>query len=152
MRRDVKLLYDIMPDTINLQLAKIHVRSTYCARTRLWTQSARRFAPRFAPRFALNKWIEAFDLHTFLWCSLTIKLVKTGQLWRLVHRPLDTSAQLLPFVTGFTNLDSRALFSRAFTKILRLLTVLLAPLGGTPDLNRSDRDDRLGAKISQTNL
>ena len=148
MRRDVKLLYDIMPDTISLQLAKIHVRSTYCARTRLWTQSARRFAP----RFALNKWIEAFDLHTFLWCSLTIKLVKTGQLWRLVHRPLDTSAQLLPFVTGFTNLDSRALFSRAFTKILWLLTVLLAPQGGTPDLNRSDRDDRLGAKISQTNL
>ena len=144
MRRDVKLLYDIMPDTINLQLAKIHVRSTYCARTRLWTQSAR--------RFALNKWIEAFDLHTFLWCSLTIKLVKTGQLWRLAHRPLDTSARLLPFVTGFTNLDSRALFSRAFTKILWLLTVLLAPQGGTPDLNRSDRDDRLGAKIIRTNL
>ena len=32
IRRDVKLLYDIMEDTINLQLAKIHVRSTYCAR------------------------------------------------------------------------------------------------------------------------
>ena len=32
MRRDVKLLYDIMEDTINLQLAKIHVRSTYCTR------------------------------------------------------------------------------------------------------------------------
>ena len=32
MRRDVKLLYDIMEDTINLQLAKIHVRSTYRVR------------------------------------------------------------------------------------------------------------------------
>ena len=41
--------------------------------TRLWTPSAQRFAP----RFALNKWIEAFDLYTFLWCALKIKLVKT---------------------------------------------------------------------------
>ena len=139
MRRDVKLLYDIMPDTINLQLAKIHVRSTYCARTRLWTQSARRFEP----RFALNKWIEAFDLYTFLWCALTIKLVKTDQLWRLIQvSNYYRLLQVLPISTP-------ELFTRAFTKILWLLTVLLEAPGGTPDLNRSGRDDRLGQKSAK---
>ena len=41
------------------------------------------------------------------------------------------------------------LFTRAFTKILRLLTVLLEAPGGTPDLNRSGRDDRLGQKSAK---
>ena len=32
MRRDVKLLYDVMADTIGLQLARIHAQFTHCAR------------------------------------------------------------------------------------------------------------------------
>ena len=107
--------------------------------TRLWTPSAQRFAP----RFALNKWIEAFDLYAFLWCALTIKLVKTDQLWRLIQvSNYYRLLQVLPISTP-------ELFTRAFTKILWLLTVLLEAPGGTPDLNRSGRDDRLGKKSAK---
>ena len=48
MRRDVKLLYDIMADTIGLQLIRIHARSTHCARDEIITslRSAHRASTR----------------------------------------------------------------------------------------------------------
>ena len=48
MRRDVKLLYDVMADTIGLQLARIHAQSTYCARDDVINsvRSALRASPR----------------------------------------------------------------------------------------------------------
>ena len=98
MLRDVKLLYDVMADTIgyiqvkiraaSLQLARTHTRFTHCARasrasrassfaTRLLTHFARHSAPRFARNYSFKiiPSLKTGRKHAYLYRSIDVQFI-----------------------------------------------------------------------------